>query len=409
MQKCHLNSAINAAREMIQYQYIHRNVDGIIKHLSSENFSFIGFIGGNTFDSKASFIKYSQNSLNQVLSYELIDENYSVCSESDDSCQILAKITFVHAQTQKSFVLNHFFYFNRFGNEITCTHLHVSRQFDMNKANRLVFFNENMPYPKLPWEIQGYNENMMEVINSEAVAEKSFYYDAESEIFPYRIVNSKFIKLLGYKTIREFVNKQNNSSLANIDAADRADYVKYLKNCYENNVACLDLEEKCQYLGTYYVNYRLKSPHLVEEVHVLEWGNFFTERGRTIVNCFVFNLNETKKISAGVNLNKLLREDYGIHIRRDIVVYLRSHRIKIDGEIIELTPFEGEIFLVLVDNLNQAVKTEKIYEEIYKNSSLQMTSNVLAMHISNIRRKLNSYKHLIQIVFVRDEGYCLRI
>lgn len=176
MQKLYLESALEAAREMIRSYYVYRNVDGMIKHLSSENFSFVGFIGGNVYDSKASFIAYAQKSLNQLLSYELIDENYSVCSESDDSCQILAKITFVHAGTPKSFVLNYFFYFNRLDDKITCTHLHVSRQFDPDKDYRLILLDRTEHYPKLPWEILSHNEDLIDLINSEAVAEKSFYY-----------------------------------------------------------------------------------------------------------------------------------------------------------------------------------------------------------------------------------------
>lgn len=228
-------------------------------------------------------------------------------------------------------------------------------------------------------------------------------------MFPYMLVNTKFIELLGYKSMTEFALEQNNSSLANINEADRAGYVEYLRNHYENNVIGRDSEEEYQYHSTYYVSYRLKSPYLVEEVHVLEWGNFFTQNGRTTVNCFVLNLNDTEKISSTNKLNGSVREDCGINISQNIIVYPRSRKIKIDNEVIELTPVECEIFLVLADNLNQPIMPEKIYELIWLNSTLQLTSNTLTMHISNIRKKMKSHKHLIQIVFVKDKGYCLRI
>ena len=406
MQKYYLDRALNAVREMIRSQYINRNVDGMIKHLSPENFSFVGFIEGNVFDSAASFIEYAQKSSDQLLSYELIDENYSVCSESDDSCQIRAQITFAHARTQKAFVVNHFFYFNRLGAKIICTHLHISRQFDMNKDYRLVLLNETAYYPKLPWEILSYGEDLLEFMNSGAVSEKSFVYDDD---FQYLLVNMKFIELLGYKSMTEFAREQNNSSLANINEADRAGYVEYLKKRYENNLIGRDAVGECQPSSTYYVSYRLKSPYLVEEVRVLECGNFFTQNGRTTINSFVLNLNEAEKISANQKFNSSVREDCGIHIKQNVIIYPRSHRIKIDSKIIALTPFEGEIFLVLLDNLNRPVMPKKIYETIYKNSSMHITSNVLPMHISNIRRKLSFCKDLIQIVFVKAGGYCLRM
>ena len=410
MQKYYLDSALNAAREMIQSYLVNRSVEGLVKYLSPENFNFMGFIEGNVFDSAAEFRQYAELSLNQTLSYKLIDENYSVCSQSNDSCQILAKTTFIHIRTQKPFVLNYFFYFNQLDDKVICTHYHVSRQFDMNKPIRLVFFNENMPYPKLPWEIQAYNEDLLEFMNSDVVAEKSFYYeDTGGSMFPYRLVNRKYIKLLGYTTIQEFITEQNSSSLSNVHAADKDRYVEYLAKHYAENIAGLNSEPQYKYRSTYYLRYRLQSPNLADEVNVLEWGNFFTEKSRTIVNCFVLNLNESEKISANVKISSSIRSEYGIHIKQNIIVYPRSRKIKIDSETIELTPIECEIFLVLVDNLNQPIMPEKIYEAIYQNSSLRMTSNVLPMHISNIRRKLGAYRHLIQINFVKGKGYCLQI
>ncbi len=406
MQKYYLDSALNAAREMIHAYFVERNVDGLFKHLSSENFNFVGFMADNVFDSAATFREYLKDSLKYTLDYEVIGENYSVCSESRDSCQVLAKITFAYTRTKKSFALNYFFYFNRLGGKLICTHYHVSRQFNMNKPVRLVFFNENMPYPKIPWEIQAYNEDLLEFMNSDAVAEKSFYYE---ENFPYRLVNRKYINLLGYKTIHDFIREQNSSSLSNIHAADKNRYVEYLANHYAENVECQKIEPQYKYRSTYYISYRIESPNPVGEVNVLEWGNFFTQEGRTTVNCFVLNLNEAEKSSLDSNLGSSIRADFGIHISKNIIVYPRIRKIKIDSEIIEFTPLECEIFLVLADNLNHAIMPEKIYEMIWVKSDLQVTSNVVPMHISNIRRKLSAYENLIKLVHVKNKGYCLSI
>ena len=259
MKKCYLDRALRTAREMIQAYYVERQVEGVFKHLSEENFSFMGFIEGIFFDSKEAFREYAEVSLPHTLNYEIIDENYSVGGQSQDSCFIIAKITFMYTPTQKPFVLNFFFYFNQLGDKIICTHYHVSRTF---------------------------NVNLHEIAN-------------------------------------------------------------------------LDLN--------------------------------------------------ADKISLKKKMPDSLRADSRIHISPEIIVYPRSRRIKIEGENIELTPIETELFLVLADNLNQPISPEKIYEIIWMKSELQLTSNVLPMHVSNIRRKLSPYENLIKLSYIRNKGYCLRI
>lgn len=126
------------------------------------------------------------------------------------------------------------------------------------------------------------------------------------------------------------------------------------------------------------------------------------------------NLNEVENISSRKEKWNLepsaavsVRENFGIHISKEIVVYPMRRQIKINDDLIELTQVENEIFLVLADNLNKPISMEEIYRNIWKNNELHLTSNALPMHISNIRRKLNSYESLIQLNFVRNKGYCL--
>lgn len=259
MKKFCLESALKAAREMIQAYYVERNVEGVFKHLSSENFSFIGFIEGISFNSKEAFREYAEVSLPNTLNYQLVDEDYSIGGQSQDSCFIIARINFMYTRAQKSFVLNFFFYFIQRDDKIICTHYHVSRSF---KANLL-------------------------------------------------------------------------------------------------EVASLDLE--------------------------------------------------ADKISLKKKMPDSLRADSGIQISQNIIIYPRSRKLKIEGESIELTPIETELFLVLADNLNQPISPEKIYKDIWAKSELQLTSNVLPMHVSNIRRKLSSYENLIQISYLRSKGYCLNV
>ena len=182
-----------------------------------------------------------------------------------------------------------------------------------------------------------------------------------------------------------------------------------MANHYAQKIAGEKFEPQYKYRSTYYLNYRLQSPRLAEEVNVLEWGNFFTQDERIIVNCFVLNLSEADKIFREKKMTDLIRTDLGIHISQNVIIYPRSRRLKIEGDIIELTPIECEIFLVLADNLNQPISPERIYEIIWLKSELQLTSNVLPMHISNVRRKLAPYEHLIKLPYIKNEGYCLNI
>lgn len=134
-------------------------------------------------------------------------------------------------------------------------------------------------------------------------------------------------------------------------------------------------------------------------------SEFFSDR-RPDKKLFVEILPEYEdlaKVSSSLSL------DIGIHFKHNVIVYPRSHKIKINDEIILLTKFESEILLVLADNINKPITADEIYKKVYENSSLNITNNALAVHISNIRQKLSSCKDSIKLVHVKDKGYCLQI
>ena len=270
MQKNHLNRALKATREMIKSYFVDRSIDGLIKHLSSEKFTFFGGTEDHFYNSKEEFLEYATKSLENTLPYELIGENYSVEDESQDSCLIVVKILLKDTRTQKILIFKYVFYFKQQKNRIICTHYHVILLLNLNLAIKPLFFNSNEHSPKLYAEIISEYEDLI----------------------------------------------KSSSSIST------------------------DLE---------------------------------------------------------------------INVNQNITIYPRTNKIRIDDEIIYLTPFECKIFLVLLDNLNKPIKSEKIYETIYKNSALRKTSSVLRMHISNIRRKLRPHEDLIQIIYEKDVGYYLRI
>ena len=114
------------------------------------------------------------------------------------------------------------------------------------------------------------------------------------------------------------------------------------------------------------------------------------------------------KILRNSRINNFLRQDYAIHIKKNIILYPRLKKIEIDEKIIELTAIECEIFMFLLENLNKPVNIDEIYKKIWHGSFLHSTSNIMPTHINNIRRKIKNYDSM-KIFFIRNEGYRLEI
>lgn len=134
---------------------------------------------------------------------------------------------------------------------------------------------------------------------------------------------------------------------------------------------------------------------------------------------FLNSLADSEKNFEGVNpnlikllrnsrINNFLRQEYAIHIKKNIILYPRLKHLKIDEKIVEFTSLECEIFMLLLENLNKPVSIDEIYKKIWNSSFLHSTSNVLPTHINNIRRKIKNYDSM-KIFFVRNEGYRLEI
>ena len=241
MEKYYLDKALSTAREMIHAYFDDKDINVVLKHLSAENFSFMGVKKDAVFNSREIYRKYAESFFEYIGTYEIIEEKYSIISESEDSCLVLAVVKQIDTFTENICALNYFFYFKEFGEGVICPHYHVSRQLEENLLIRPIYFNEKP-----------------------------------------------------------------------------------------------------------------------------------------------------------TSTDKLM------------IFYPRTRKIKLGGKIIDLTPLESEIFLILADNLNEPIMPEEIYEKILLNSEIKVLSNVLPMHISNIRRKLRAMDESIKIIYVKGKGYCLK-
>lgn len=81
------------------------------------------------------------------------------------------------------------------------------------------------------------------------------------------------------------------------------------------------------------------------------------------------NQNKDEIIIDGLTLNRASREVF------------------VDGNFVRLTPLEFSILEVLALNRNRVLSTEKIYEQVW-NESFNNADNTVAVHIRNIREKI---------------------
>ncbi len=92
----------------------------------------------------------------------------------------------------------------------------------------------------------------------------------------------------------------------------------------------------------------------------------------------------------------------------ELTIFLNNNQVMLRDEFLPLTTTEYKLLIVLANNLNQIVSTEKLYNELYSNSELKYTSRALNMHISNLRHKLHIEEFaLLRLETVRGKGYAL--
>ena len=109
------------------------------------------------------------------------------------------------------------------------------------------------------------------------------------------------------------------------------------------------------------------------------------------------------------NISALL-DDFGVHIGTDIIIYPKSHKVLVKDKSLELTAIEFKLMLMLVENINAPVSSEKIYKNLWQEGELKDTSSSLKMHVSNLRRKIKRIAgEEITITHVKAKGYCLTI
>jgi two-component system OmpR family response regulator len=86
---------------------------------------------------------------------------------------------------------------------------------------------------------------------------------------------------------------------------------------------------------------------------------------------------------------------------------LLTHAVRYAGRLIELLPREYRLLEFLMRHAGQVVTRTMLFEEVWNYRSVEPT-NVIDMHISKLRRKLDPDSSDAIIVTVRGAGYILR-
>jgi two-component system response regulator RegX3 len=90
-----------------------------------------------------------------------------------------------------------------------------------------------------------------------------------------------------------------------------------------------------------------------------------------------------------------------------IVIDLARHAVQVDGQLVDLTPSEFKLLLLLAEEPERVFTRQQIMEHLWQTPYVGDTRACDA-HISNLRRKIEKdHSHPARIVTVRETGYKL--
>ncbi len=91
----------------------------------------------------------------------------------------------------------------------------------------------------------------------------------------------------------------------------------------------------------------------------------------------------------------------------DLELDLRSHRVARKGEPIDLKPREFKLLQYLMEHQGQVVTRTMMLEHVW-DCHFDLQTNVIDVHMSRLRHKIDSDDHPQLLHTVRGIGYCLR-
>ena len=70
----------------------------------------------------------------------------------------------------------------------------------------------------------------------------------------------------------------------------------------------------------------------------------------------------------------------GLELNEDTV------EVRVDGDLVKLTPMEFKILLLLMENIGRVFSAEEIYERVWQ--EIAINTDTVMVHIRNIREKI---------------------
>lgn len=397
------------ARRMIYAFYVDRDIDTIISYLDPNNFIYTCANTNQTVVGAENMREFLSYSLNYLDGYKIIKENYQFCSSSIDSCLISADIETQAVKYNIPYFasIKALFQFKLVGEKLLVSYYQVT--IPLKSLTPENFF---LPTNKNPVEMhidrQYQYEMLANLMDGNITAMKVVHCE---ENLSYHYVNQKYLKLLQCPCLKDFV-AENKNSIEHIFPTDQKRYSDFIKSHIQQAKKFSGSENFWQWCDSYYIVYRIFNR---ENFYVLEWGNLFTLNNSSMIMAIVLplqdisifeNMYNQKEEGNPFALSHDLFNNFGVRISKNFILYQTKRQAMINGELIDFTPTEFEVLLNFVDNLDKPLTLDKIYEMIWNDNELHLTSNTLRMHISNIRRKLrNSENSPIHLDTIPNEGY----
>ena len=82
----------------------------------------------------------------------------------------------------------------------------------------------------------------------------------------------------------------------------------------------------------------------------------------------------------------------------------RSREVKVDDEILDLSPLEYGILILLLTRQNEVVSRNEIMEEVWEDQ--EKDDRLIDPHLTSLRKKINLFNCEIQTVY--GKGYRLK-
>ena len=271
---------------MIYAFYVDRDIDLIISYLNPNDFIYTCANTNQTVVGAHNMREFLRNSLNYLDGYKIIKENYQFCSSSIDSCLISADIETQALKYNIPYFTNIkvLFQFKLVDEKLLVSFYQVT--IPLKGSNSENFF---LPMCKTPIEMhidwQCHYAMLSKLMDTNVTAMKVLQY---GENLPYHYVNLKYLKLLQFPCIKDFV-AENKNSIEHIFPADQKRYSDFVKNHVQQSLKNITISNFWKWDNSYCIVYRIFNR---ENFYVFEWGNLFTLNNSVLIMAIVLPLQD---------------------------------------------------------------------------------------------------------------------